>query len=642
MMRLSPLMIIVVMILITIGLLPPATPTVQAAPLAARQPGLPPSLFGLNMYITGRERSEAEAAQLVRLAGPIGARWTREEICWACWGREIKNDFYDRRIAMLAEAGIGIIGMLLTTPEEYRDPACVAHARRVNEPEYWCAPTDMDAFARWVGQVVERYDGDGSQDAPGSPRIAAWEIWNEPDMDGTWLPRADPVAYAEMLRKASAAIRAADPTALVLIGGVYVFDAVGEKGFLDRVVDLAGWDSFDVLSIHPWLIDHAPDNPALINPRERFDVTIPGRLELAKRWVAARGGGKPIWITEVGWSTCGSACAPQFAKNGEEQANYMVRTFVLAAAAGIEHVSYFQLSDKFKGGQQPWGPAAILNDDLSPKPAYQAYGTMVSQLQFARYQGTGSLHRQGVLVNHRFTLPDGVVVDVLWTISGQRTIDFPLATGLSATLVERDGQLRELGGGTARLTISERPVYVRQVTGGSRSFAETGQSIRGSFLRTWERGGGLAIYGLPITPERLERGSDGVERVVQWFERTRFESHPQHRSPNDVLIGLVGVEYLARQGLDWRSLPTVDGAPAGCRYFPETRHSLCPPFRAYWERNGGLATFGFPISEPANETVENGRTLSVQYFERARFEDHPDLSSANRVQLSRLGVRLAP
>jgi hypothetical protein len=628
------------LLLVTLPLLPPAAPPAQAQ---GRQPGLPPSLFGLNMYITGRERSDAEAAALLGLAGSIGARWTREEICWACWGQEAENRFYDRRLGMLADAGVGIIGMLLTTPKEYRDPGCVRYAIDTGQPEYWCAPTNMDAYAGWAARVVERYDGDGHRDAPGSPRVAAWEIWNEPDMDGTWLPRADPGAYASMLRKAYDAIKAADPTAVVLNGGVYVFDGVGQGAFMERVVELAGWDSFDVLSIHPWLIDHAPDDPSLINPIERFDVTVPGRINLAKGWVAARGGGKPVWVTEVGWSTCGGACAPQFAKSEEQQADYMVRTFVLAAAAGVEHVSYFQLEDKFGGAQQPWGPAAILYDTLSPKPAYIAYGAMVAQLQFARYQGTGPLHRPGVLANYRFSLGERGSVDVLWSIQGQRTVELALTPGLSAALVDRDGGERALAGGSARLTVGERPIYVRQDAGRARAFAETGQAVRDPFLRAWERGGGLAVLGLPLTGERVERGADGRERRVQWFERNRLEHHPENAPPHDVLSGLLGVEYLTRRGVDWRALPRVSGPPAqGCRFFPETGHSLCPPFRAYWERNGGLAVFGYPISEPAPEQVEGGRALTVQYFERSRFEEHPELPAASRVQLGRLGAELKP
>ncbi|HEU4792159.1 MAG TPA: polysaccharide deacetylase family protein [Nitrolancea sp.] len=63
----------------------------------------------------------------------------------------------------------------------------------------------------------------------------------------------------------------------------------------------------------------------------------------------------------------------------------------------------------------------------------------------------------------------------------------------------------------------------------------------------------------------------------------------------------------------------VTGAvPAETRYFPETGHWLSHGFLGYWERFGGLPIFGYPLTE---EFQENG--VTVQYFERARFEWHP-------------------
>lgn len=73
-----------------------------------------------------------------------------------------------------------------------------------------------------------------------------------------------------------------------------------------------------------------------------------------------------------------------------------------------------------------------------------------------------------------------------------------------------------------------------------------------------------------------------------------------------------------------------------CRFFPETQHNLCLGFRAYWESYGdkALQTFGYPISEE----FKNTDGLTVQYFERARFEWHPG-SGQNPwdVLLGRLG-----
>ncbi len=72
-------------------------------------------------------------------------------------------------------------------------------------------------------------------------------------------------------------------------------------------------------------------------------------------------------------------------------------------------------------------------------------------------------------------------------------------------------------------------------------------------------------------------------------------------------------------------------------FFPETGHSLSFGFKTYWEANGGIYRFGYPISE---EFTENGFT--VQYFERARFEYHPEhAGTPYEVLLGLLGTDMA-
>ncbi len=171
-------------------------------------------------------------------------------------------------------------------------------------------------------------------------------------------------------------------------------------------------------------------------------------------------------------------------------------------------------------------------------------------------------------------------------------------------------------------------------------FAETGQTVRGRFADYWLQHGGLAVFGYPISPVRYERNADdGMLHLVQYFERNRFELHEDKAAPDDVLLGRLGVTALERQGRDYRSFPTVDAAPAGCRYFPETRHSLCDDFLRFWEANGGLPLFGLPLSEPMTETSPtDGQTYTVQWFERNRFERHPEhAGTPYEVQLGLLG-----
>ncbi len=161
-----------------------------------------------------------------------------------------------------------------------------------------------------------------------------------------------------------------------------------------------------------------------------------------------------------------------------------------------------------------------------------------------------------------------------------------------------------------------------------RRFPETGHALRGAFRRFWERHGGLAAFGLPLTQAVAIDGA-----TVQYFERARFES----RDGSTVEIGRLGAEALLARGVP----VAVAAAQPKCRFFPETRHNLCEPFKSFWQSHGGLAIFGLPITEAhAEASPTDGRTYTVQYFERNRFEHHPEHPAAFRVQLGLLGSEI--
>jgi hypothetical protein len=78
---------------------------------------------------------------------------------------------------------------------------------------------------------------------------------------------------------------------------------------------------------------------------------------------------------------------------------------------------------------------------------------------------------------------------------------------------------------------------------------------------------------------------------------------------------------------------------AGCQTFPETGKSVCGRFLQYWQTHGGLAQQGYPISAPFSEASDlDGKPYTVQYFERAVFELHPENPYPNDVLLSQLGT----
>src|SRR5205823_5144403 len=124
---------------------------------------------------------------------------------------------------------------------------------------------------------------------------------------------------------------------------------------------------------------------------------------------------------------------------------------------------------------------------------------------------------------------------------------------------------------------------------------------------------------------------------VQYFERNRFEAHPEYAgTPYAVELGALGRAFHAPD-------PPAVPLPAPARYFAETGHNLSGAFAAYWEAHGGLFVHGYPLTEPFPEVnPTDGKTYTVQYFERSRFELHPEnAGTPYEVLLGLLGTQLA-
>ncbi len=166
--------------------------------------------------------------------------------------------------------------------------------------------------------------------------------------------------------------------------------------------------------------------------------------------------------------------------------------------------------------------------------------------------------------------------------------------------------------------------------------------MSGPFQKYWETNGGLAIFGYPISePFHEISKTNGRDYLVQYFERNRFEYHPENAgTPNEILLGLLGSEQTtARRAAREAPFNKVPLAQLELVRHFTTGHTLTPPMSDYWDANGGLPIFGEPISEPFQEkSLEDGKTYLVQYFERNRFEYHPDNPDPYKILLGRLGV----
>jgi hypothetical protein len=252
----------------------------------------------------------------------------------------------------------------------------------------------------------------------------------------------------------------------------------------------------------------------------------------------------------------------------------------------------------------------------------------------------------------------------LWGFDMDTGSAFLVATGLGAGASGSPAETAVGGGMTAWLWQPGRSPSLHLTATGmtlptapepslapaDRFFPETGHNLGGDFRAFWERNGGLAVFGYPMTKEFIQQSQDdGKGYPVQYVERQRFEYHPEHAGTlYTVQIGRVGAEALAAQGRNWATFPPAD--PATPHYFGETRQAIAPEFWDYWCSYGldlgdpgvsqaeSLALWGYPISPPAMEALGMGETLLVQYFERARFEYHPDNPASYRVLLGRLSA----
>jgi murein DD-endopeptidase MepM/ murein hydrolase activator NlpD len=177
-----------------------------------------------------------------------------------------------------------------------------------------------------------------------------------------------------------------------------------------------------------------------------------------------------------------------------------------------------------------------------------------------------------------------------------------------------------------------------------RSFPETGFEVCGRLLEYWQQNNGLRVFGLPITAQ-YEATIEGQPLQVQWFERNRLELHPENAPPYDVLLGRLGVDGMEQMPAD----AATSELPGACARIPGAQHDVCGTFLTAWRASGlnlddqvgtseaeSLALFGLPLSAPYIETLQ-GQEYIVQWFERARFEYHPQNEAPYDVLFGLLG-----
>lgn len=161
-------------------------------------------------------------------------------------------------------------------------------------------------------------------------------------------------------------------------------------------------------------------------------------------------------------------------------------------------------------------------------------------------------------------------------------------------------------------------------------FPVTGHHVAGDLLEFWRENGGIERIGYPVSEEIR----DG-ERGRQYFERGVIEYAPS----TGLTFGRLGAEAAQdRREAAFRPITREEFGSdrADRRFFAETGYGVTGPFARFWETNGGVGRFGFPVSAALQEPVgENRAMITVQYFERGRLELYGD-----QVRIANLGREL--
>jgi hypothetical protein len=276
--------------------------------------------------------------------------------------------------------------------------------------------TDTADIKEFVGALVERYDGDGIGDAPGSPRVRYFELYNEPDnadvhhaQTGGWgYWGHNGAGYAALLRELYPVVKAASPGAQWVFGGLALdwFEEDGgvfDSHFLDDVLAACrGHSCFDVMNFHYY--------PPFRPKWEPYGVDIIGKANYVRQKLAEYGfEGVPVICTETSWAG-GAGWG-----SDELQSRYVIKGYVRAIAADLSIVVWYSSDDRSDSTL-----SGLLDSALQPKPSYWTYWRMTRMLGEAVYQRPLTLAETGSeqIKGYTFSQACGGRLDVVWTEDG--------------------------------------------------------------------------------------------------------------------------------------------------------------------------------------------------------------------------------
>ncbi|HRQ39304.1 MAG TPA: cellulase family glycosylhydrolase [Chloroflexota bacterium] len=354
----------------------PFTPSPAPSPTpsfpAYTGPPLRRHLIGIQVHLMDRDQDE-----IFSHLAALGVGWVKVQVSWKLYepepgqlhqGRFAELDAFVNRANAL---GLQVLLGVSKAPEWSRPTT------EMDGP-----PSDFALYERFMHTLAARYQG----------RVAAYELWNEPNLQREWngFPLGG-AAFVELLQAGAAGASAADPDAMLIAGAPAVtgindrVTAVDDRLFLQEMLQAGVADLVDAIGIHPYGYGNPPDStavqPSLLTHSHNNHPSFffADTLSDYRRLLAESGADLPLWVTEFGWGSFENvAMAPPDEAtfmadvNEWQQAVYTLRAFEMGqTGARIGPMILWNLNfGPLLGTEFPESGYSLLRPDGTKRPLY--------------------------------------------------------------------------------------------------------------------------------------------------------------------------------------------------------------------------------------------------------------------------------
>lgn len=390
-------------------------------------PLIVPDSLGVNIHFTNPRPGE------MKMISELGVKWIRMDLFWDQTEKEKGvYDFsaYDHLFEVLERHGLKAVMILDYGSGLYPGG---------NPPT---SPEGIQAFVNWATQAVQRYQGKG----------VLWEIWNEPNVDHFWPPKADVEAYIKLAKAVSAAIKKVAPQeAVVGPGSSHI-----PLDFLERIFQSGLLEHWSAITVHPYR-----------NPLKSPETSIQDIAELRTLLKKYLPPGKDIPVLSGEW---GYSSSP-FLMDDEKQAKFLARMWLINLANGIPLSIWYDWHDDgpdLDNSEHNFGvveyPYLEGQDPVyTLKPGYLAAQTLIENLK-------GFEFRERVFLGSfddyilKFQRGEEIAWAVWSTKKAKHTVEIPTGPG-SYEVTKMKGQkskTMEVKGNFLTLSLYDSPRYIRR------------------------------------------------------------------------------------------------------------------------------------------------------------------------------------